>query len=193
MEIIKIKRKEYGIAEIISSNIFKCYFNNKEYIITKLDINDSSYQDRVFLLNKLLYSGVPQPKLICFDKKQGYIVRESLEATSLFDYILDHDFNETIYKKIFYNSYSAKVAGLKINFDLKSWVIINDSLYYVSLDSEKYKPENDFTKKDIWMWYMGKELSEYYRNNGVLFDKTRLKSDFEVNKEMVLMTCKYYM
>ena len=193
MNVIRIKRKDYEIVEIISNNIFKCYYNNKEYIITKLDITDPHYQDRLFLLNKLLSSGVPQPKLKYFDKKQGYLVREYMEATSLFDYILDHDFDEVIYKKIFYNAYAAKVAGLKINFDLKSWVFIDDSIYYVSLDAEKYSPENDFTKKDIWKWFMGKELADYYEKNGVLIDKTRIKSDFEVNKEMVLMTCKYYM
>lgn len=193
METIRIKRKDFEIVEIISSNMYKCYFNNKYYIVTKLDMDDPDYSDHLFLINKLVNSGVPQPKCKFLDKKQGYVVREYMEATTLFDYILDNDFNENIYRKIFYNAYSAKVAGLKINFDLKSWVIVNDSLYYVSLDAEKYSPEKDFTKKDIWNWFMGKELAEYYKKNGVLIDKTRIKSDFEVNKEMVLMTCKYYL
>ena len=193
MDTIRIKHKDFEIVEIVKDNIFKCYFNNKYYIITKLKTDDPNYKDQLFYLNKLFNSGVPQPKLKCLDKKQGYVVQEYMEATSLFDYILDNDFNEMIYKKIFYNAYSAKVAGLKISFDLKSWVLINDSLYYVGLEAEKYSPDNDFTKKDIWYWFMGKELAEYYKNNGVLIDKSRIKSDFEVNKEMVLMTCKYYL
>ena len=192
MDKIVVKRKEFEIIEIISNNVFRCSFKNKEYIITKLNINDAFYKENLLQINRLCHSAVAQPKLFVIDKKQGYVARELLTGTSLFDYILDHDFDENIYKQVFYNSYLARMAGLNLDFDLKSWILIGDKLIYSSLFVEKYNHDKDFTKVKIRNWFLGSELCKYYENNGVLFDKLRLKDDYTVNKEMVLMTCKYY-
>ncbi len=193
MDKIVIKRKEFEIVELIANNIFKCSYKNKLYLLTKLDVNDSFYSDNLKQFNKLVHSAVKQPKTKLIDKKQGYIVREFVEGINLFDYILDNDFNESIYKQVFLNSYYARVAGLNLNFDLKSWLLVGDDLYYINLHSEKYEREKDFTKNEIRKWFLSAELRKYYEENGIIFDKTRLKDEYSINKEMVLMTCKYYM
>ena len=192
MNALKIKHKEFEIVEIISNNIWKCSFKNKLYIISKLDNKDVNYKETLFMFNKLKNSGVNQPKLICVDKKQGYIVREFIDGLNMFDYILDSDFDENIYKQIFLNSYYARVAGLNLDFNLKAWTLAGDKLYYTSLFSEKYDPKMDFTKKMVRLWFLSDELANYYKKSGVLLDNSRIKDENTVNKEMVLMTCKYY-
>lgn len=192
MNALKIKHKEFEIVEIISNNIWKCSFKNKLYIISKLDNKDVNYKETLFMFNKLKNSGVNQPKLICVDKKQGYIVREFIDGLNMFDYILDSDFDENIYKQIFLNSYYARVAGLNLDFNLKAWTLVGDKLYYTSLFSEKYDPKMDFTKKMVRLWFLSEELANYFKKSGVLLDNSRIKDENTVNKEMVLMTCKYY-
>ena len=193
MDTIISKHREFEIIEIISDNIFKCSYKNKMYIITKFDLNDSDYKNNLFYISRLCHSGVKQPKLKFIDKKQGLVVREYVEGINLFDYILDHDFDENIYKQVFFNSYSARLAGLNLSFDLKSWILVGSQLLYNSLYCAKYDNSKDFTKEKIREWFLSKELSKYYENSGVLMDKTRIKQEYEVNKEMVLMTCKYYL
>ena len=70
---------------------------------------------------------------------------------------------------------------------------MGDELFYTDLFCEKYIESNDFTKNQIRLWFLSNELRDYYEKNGILFDKNRLKQEYEVNKEMVLMTCKYYL
>ena len=193
MEKIVIKHKEFEILELISNNMSKCSYKNKTYLLIKLDVNDSFYRDNLSQIVKLCRSAVKQPKLFLMDKKQGYVVREFLNGTSLFDYILDNDFNESIYKQVFTAAYYARIPGLNLNFDLKSWLLVGNELYYVDLFSEKYIREKDFTKTEIRKWFLSDELAKYYEKNGVIFDKTRIKNEYSVNKEMVLMTCKYYL
>ena len=192
MSTIVVKHKEFEVLELISNNISKCSSKNKTFILTKLDVNDVNYRENLFMISKLSHTAVKQPKLFLIDKKQGYVVREYIEGISVFDYILDHDFDENIYKKVFYNSYLARIAGLNLNFDLKSWLIAGDELYYTDFFCEKYLPNNDFTKKQIRIWFLSQELCQYYKQNDVIFDKSRIKNEYSVNKEMVLMTCKYY-
>ena len=193
MSTIIVKHKEFEVVELISNNTLKCSFKNKLYLLTKLDINDVNYRENLFMISRLSHSAVKQPKLKFIDKKQGYVVREFIEGITVFDYILNNDFNENIYKQIFYNSYSARIAGLKLNFELKAWILVGDDLYYTDLFTEKYVAEKDFTKNDVRLWFLSNELCKYYEKNSVLFDKSRLKQEYEVNKEMVLMTCKYYL
>ena len=193
MNTLKIKHKEYDVIELISNNIYKCSYKNKTYIISKLDVNDINYREILFMINKLKNSGVSQPKIFAIDKKQGYVVREYLEGTSLFDYILDSDFDENIYKQVYLNSYYARAAGINLDFNLKAWTLVNNKLYYTSLYCEKYDQNKDFTKKMVRQWFLSDELVKYYEKNGVLLDKSRIKDESTVNKEMVLMTCKYYL
>ena len=192
MNSIIAKHKEFNIEEIIANNIFKCSLKNKLYIVIKLNPEDINYREDLSALNKLFHTNVSQPKLFLADKKQGYLVREWLDGVTVFDYILNNDFDENIYKQIFYNSYSARIAGINLDFNLKSWMIAGGKLYYTKLFCEKYNPNSDFTKKMIRKWFLSEDLRKYYENNGVLFDKSRIKEDYTVNKEMVLMTCKYY-
>ena len=193
MNTLKIKHKEYDVIELISNNIYKCSYKNKTYIISKLDVNDINYREILFMINKLKNSGVSQPKIYAIDKKQGYVAREYLEGTSLFDYILDSDFDENIYKQVYLNSYYARAAGINLDFNLKAWTLVNNKLYYTSLYCEKYDQNKDFTKKMVRQWFLSDELVKYYEKNGVLLDKSRIKDESTVNKEMVLMTCKYYL
>ena len=192
MNSIIIKRKEFEIIEILKDNIFKCSFKNKFYIFYKFDTSSINYKEDLLMLTKLFRSNVSQPKLQFVDKKQGYVVREWLDGVTVFDYILDNDFNENIYKQIFYNSYSARVAGINLDFNLKSWMLVGNKLYYTKLFCEKYNPNLDFTKEAMRKWFLCEDLRKYYENNGVLSDKTRIKEEYAANKEMVLMTCKYY-
>lgn len=193
MNTIIAKHKEFEINEIISNNIYKCSYKNKFYIAYKLDVNNINYKENLALMTKLCHSAVKQPKLFLIDKKQGYVVKEFVNGRSIFDFILDNDFNENIYKKVFLNSYYARIAGINLSFDLKSWLITDDELYYNDIFCEKYNLNKDFTKGEIRKWFLSAELAEYYKNNGILMDKNRIKDEFTVNKEMVLLTCKYYM
>lgn len=188
MENIKIKHKEFEVVEIVSKDTFKANYKNKTYLIKKYESDSVKFD----MLKKIIKSAVSMPKVIRMDKKAGYVAFEIIEGVLMSDYILENDFNENIYKQIFRNSYSARVVGLNLDYSLDKWMIANDTLYYVGEYCEKYDPKYDFTKEKIREWFLTKDLVAFYKNKGILFDKNRLKDEFSVNKDIVLMTCKYY-
>ena len=192
MDSFKIKHKEFEILEIIKDDAFKCSYKNKVYFIKKYDLENSDSRLRFNMAQRIGQTNVCQPKLKLVDKKSGYIVKEFIEGTLISDYILDHDFDDNIYKKIFLNAYMARVVGLTLDFSLDKWMLVGQDLYYVDDFCDKYNPNNDFTKAKLSQWFFTKDLLKFYENNGILFDKTRIKEEYAVNKEMVLTTCKYY-
>ena len=192
MNVLKIKHREFEIVEIIKDDVFKCEYKNKLYFVKKYDLENSHSRNRFYNVTSISHSSVCQPKLKFVDKKTGYVVKEFIDGVTMTDYILDHDFDENIYKQIYLNSYMARVVGINLDWSLDSWLIADSKLYYVGDYCEKYQREKDFTKTSMSLWFFTKDLANYYEKNGILFDKSRIKEDFVVNKEMVLMTCKYY-
>ena len=192
MNVLMIKHREFEVLEIIKDDVFKCEYKNAEYFIKKYDLENSESRALFQNVIKIAKSGVSQAKLFIADKKTGYIAKKYLEGTLMSDYILDHNFDENIYKQIFLNSFMARVAGINLDFRLDSWMLVDSKLYYVGDYCEKYEAAKDFTKTSMSQWFLSKDLAKYYEKNGVLFDKSRIKEEFLVNKEMVLMTCKYY-
>ena len=192
MSVLKIKHREFEIVQIIKDDVFKCERKDKIYFIKKYNLEKAECRERFNNVIKISHSSVTQPKLKLVDKKNGYVVKEYVEGTLMSDYILDHDFDENIYRQIYMNSYMARVIGIYLDYSLNSWMLVGDTLYYVGDFCDKFTPEKDFTKSGMTMWFMTKDLVNYYEKNGILFDKSRIKEEFVVNKEMVLMTCKYY-
>lgn len=192
MESILVKHHQYEVMEILSSDSYKCLLKNKYFFVKVFDLEKSENKSKFLSYLKLHQSNISLPKLYAFDKKRGVVVLQFLDGQLVSDFILDHDFNENLYRQIFRNSYMARIVKLNLDYSLDKWMLCGDSIFYVGFSSEPYVQENDFTKIKIREWFLSKELSQFYKNNGILFDKSRILDDFKVNKEMVLMTCKYY-
>ena len=192
MDILRIRHRDFEIIEIISNNAYKCSFKGKIYFVKQYNLQNSESESNFHNFIRIARSSINTARLRWVDKKQGYVVTDYIEGVTVFDYISDHDFNEIIYREIFLNSYMAKVSRMALDYSLKSWLIVGNELFYISDYLDFYTPEKDFTKTDLRLWFMSKDLANYYEKNGILFDKSRLKQEYEVNKEMVLMTCKYY-
>lgn len=192
MSALKIKHREFEIVEIIKDDVFKCEYKSKLYFIKKYNLEDSESRAKFQNVQKIAKSNITLPKLKLVEKKTGYVVKEWLDGVLISDYILEHDFDDNLYKQVFMNSYMARVVGLTLDYSLDAWLLVSDKLYYVGDYCLKYDPKNDFTKSQIRLWFFTKELAEFYEKKGILFDKKRIKDEFVVNKEMVLTTCKYY-
>lgn len=192
MNSLIIKRKEFEIEEIISSNSYKCSFKGKPYFVKQYNLEKSADRSKFYSRIQISKSAVNSPKLRFIDKKAGLLASDFIDGILISEYILDHDFNENIYRQVFLNSYMAKVIKMKLDFSLEHWLLSNENLFYTGDYVEPYTVENDFTKTQIKLWFNSKELAEYYKKRGVLFDKTRIKDDYLINKETILMICKYY-
>ena len=64
---------------------------------------------------------------------------------------------------------------------------ITFTLFILSISKEK-----DLVEKYIRLWFNTKETASFMKENGLSFDSGRIKNEYEVNKQIVLMTCKYY-
>ena len=86
----------------------------------------------------------------------------------------------------------AKSGRMTLNYSPDKWIISNGVLYYVYPWFINYNPKEELSEKYLRLYFNTKELAEFLDKNGVFYDKSRIKDEYSTNKEMVLMTVKYY-
>ena len=192
MEIIKACHKEYEITQIISDDCFVGRRKGKNFFIRKYEPYSDDGQLFSYEIKKLSNTGIKMPKLYGVDKKHGYIISEYIEGETLMDVLSREDLKEEVLEQLFKNAYLAKVNKMTLNYEPDKWKIKDGVIFYTYPLFIKYDEKKDLALKYLSLYFNTVQLQSFLKNKGVFYDKSRLKSTNETNREMVLMTCKYY-
>lgn len=192
METIKVKHREFQIIEQISDNSFLLERKAKKFFARKFEPKTQDAKEMCYAMRKIATSGVKCPKLYYLDEKAGYAVFEYLDGETMMQYLSSNEMSDELYEQLFNNSYYAKLNKMTLNYEPDKWMIANGTLYYVYPMFILYQKEKDLADRYIRLWFNTKELANYMKNNGVSYDKSRIKDEGSTNKEIVLTICKYY-
>ena len=192
MEKIIVQRREFEILETLSDNSFKVQRKKKVFFLKQF----KNYGDfSMFIERRKLFlnNGVRCPKTIYKDKNNLSVVTEFIEGENVLEMLYKAPLDESVYKSIFLLCYLARLAKMMPDFDPSNYLFTTGGkLYYMSLKYDKYDEKNNFVQKGIKLWFYTKEFSSLLLEKGHQIDKSRLKEDYAINKEIVLMTVKYY-
>lgn len=192
MEIVKISHREFEIVNCLNEHSFLAKHKDKTYFVNCYTPKSEKFKEAMYAVKKIKLSGVSSPKLCFIDKKQGYIVREFIDGEYVSDVIAKKDLDESIYEQLFKNAYYAKINKMTLDYEPDKWMICNDKLVYVFPLYIIYKKEKDLVEKYLRLWFVSNELKMFLSQKGIKIDNRRIKKEPEINKEIVLMTCKYY-
>lgn len=192
MEILKIKFRKFEVIEHLSDDVLIAKHGKKTYQITKFDYKSDDGKELAYQINRVSTCGVKVPKLYLLDKRNGYIVKEYVAGKTIMEMIASDNLDEKIYEQLFQNAYLAKINRITLNYEPDKWLFADGELYYTYPYFIIYNEEKDLVKKYLRLWFPTKELQTFLKNNGLDIDKNRMKEEYAINKEMVLMICKYY-
>lgn len=192
METIKAKFKEFVIDSNIGENTFICKHNKTKYFLRKFDPKTIEGIALVQSLKKLSDNGIKIPKIIAINKKKGFVISQYLKGTKVIDLISDADLNENVYSQLFVVAYMARINKMTLNYEPDNWMMANDTLYYLNPFYIPYDPKKDLIERYLPLYFNTKQLKQYMENMNVFYDKKRVKPEYETNKEMAMMACKYY-
>ena len=193
MENILIKRKQFVVLEQLSETTYKLSFKGKVYFGKKFDDVKVALKNYVKEVKFLASCGLNVPKLMIIDKKSGFVLSQFIEGETVLDTLMKTELSEAHYRGIFALAYRCKLEKVSINFLPENFVLVNDKLYYLSTDYNKYSEQDNFVNKYVRLWFYTTELCEHLKAKELPVDKTRLKVEYAINKEIVLTTIKYYM
>ena len=191
-EIIEIKRKEYEVIEQISDHTYKVESKGQYYLMKKFEDDPAGFEKFVDAEHDLRVSGVTNPKCYLYDKKLRIAILEYIEGETCFDILLKEDLSESIIEQLFKTFWYAKNDRLALDYSPKNFVFSNGKLYYLPFIVGRFTSNEQFVQKDIMLWFFTKDFIKYCHSLGIDVDQSRLKSDYETNKNIALMTVKHY-
>jgi len=192
MVTLKIKRRDFEIVETLSDHTYKATRKGKSFYVSDFKDDKAAFEEYFDAAFRLKNTGVKHPKLVLVDKKAHIVVEEFIEGESALKYLMQPEVDEFIYQQVFTIMYLARLERLTINPDPECYLIKDKTLYYVSKQFEAYKDENAFVKKGIRLWFKTKEFKDLLEEKKIP-NNVKIETDYLVNRQIVLMTCKYYM
>lgn len=192
VEEIEIKRKIYQVVEQIGDRSFKIERKGKFYFLKKFDKDSEGFENFVNAEHHLRVSGVTNPKCFLFDKKLRMAVIDYIEGDNCFDLLQKGSLPEQVIELMFKAFWYARTDRMALDMKPDNFVYSNGKLYYMPFTYSKFVSTDSFVQGDIRLWFFTKDFVKYCHSKGVSVDESLLKSDYETNKNIALMTVKYY-
>ena len=191
-EIIEIKRKEFEVIEQIGDRSFKVQRKGQPFFMKKFENDSEGFESFIDAEHRLRVSGVTNPKCYLFDKKLRIAIIEYVEGDNCLETLLTGALPENIIELLFKAFWYAKNDRLTLDYRPDNFIYANGKLYYMPFKIGKYVSNDSFIQNNIRLWFYTKEFIQYCHSLGISTDQSHLKSDYETNKNIALMTVKYY-
>ena len=191
-EEIEVKRKVYTVVEQIGEHSYKVERKGQFFFLKKYEDRVAEFEQFCDGEHRLRVSGVVNPKCFVYDKKTRMAVVEYIEGETCFDTLLGGELPEQAIELLFKTFWYAKNDRLALDYTPENFKFVNGKLYYIPFKYSKFVNNESFIQHDIRLWFFTKDFIKYCHDKGIDVDQSHLKSDYEVNKSIALMTVKYY-
>ena len=102
------------------------------------------------------------------------------------------DLDEKIIEQAFLQNYKARTNRLRLDFNPINFIYQDNTLYYMPFTFTQYVRDEDFTQKELRLWFYTKEFKDLLISKGLPIDQSRIKNEYVQNKEIVLLVVKYF-
>ena len=191
-EEIEVKRKVFTVVEQIGEHSFKVERKGQFFFLKKFESDDVKFEAFCDAEHQLRVSGVVNPRCYLYDKKLKIAVIEYVEGDNCLKTLLNGDLPEGVLEALFKTFWYARNDRLELDYHPDNFVYTNGKLYYLPFKVGRFQNKDSFIQNDIRLWFFTKDFVSYCHELGIDADQSKLKSDYEINKGIALMTVKYY-
>ena len=189
---MEIKKKNYEVLNELGPYLYRVKSEEKEYLAYDFSSNLEGFSDFKFAQKRLKSIGIPTPRVLEIDKKNHTFLLEEVKGETVFDRLQKEDLDEKLIEQVFMLNYKARINRIRLDFNPSNFIISNDKLYYTPFTFTQYIRDEDFTQKEIRLWFYTAEFKNLLIEKGLPIDQSRLKNEYERNKEIVLLVVKYF-
>ena len=192
VEEIEVKRKVFTIVEQIGERSYKVERKGQYFFLKKYEDRAEEFEQFCDGEHRLRVSGVVNPKCFIYDKKTRIAVLEYIEGNTCLEALLGGELPETAIELLFKTFWYARTDRMALDYAPENFKFVNGKLYYLPFKVEAFVDKEKFIQQDIRLWFFTKDFIKYCRLKGIPVDESHLKSDYEVNRSIALLTVKYY-
>ncbi len=191
-EIIEIKRKEFEVLEQLGEHSYKVQRKDKIYFLKRYMRRDD-FDEFVKNAHRFKITALNIPKVYLFDKNQMISVVDYIDGVNILESLSKENItNEEIYKQLFQSEWYMRREKMRIDFHPDNFKFDGKKLVYLPFTYGSFEQGYNFVMGDLRLWFPTKQLAEYMKKKGMPFDEKRVGNEYATNKEIALMSVKYY-
>lgn len=192
METIAIKKRNFEIVAPKGERSFITKYKDKLYFVKKFGEDFDGFKVYLRSLKRLDSTGINHTKLFAFDSQTRIVATQYIQGVTALDAMLKGDLPEIYFANIFKAAFFARKEKLYPNYDPVLWTLYKDKLYLLDPVCNQYMEDEQFHFKGIFLWVYSNQFVNYLKEHKLEVDKSRLKTQGEINKEVALKVVKYY-
>jgi len=191
MKTLIVGNKEYFLLRQLMSNEDKTIYQVKKdddvYKIIKFS-NFSSFKHDLDNWIFLKRAGIVVPKLVKKIKKELTLIFKWIDGKSCLELLAEKDIDQTIFEKLFLYYRFARFSKFDIDYLPTNFVVKENKVFYVSTTKIPANPQLNLENYGIFYWVMSKEAASLMKKNKISFDQSRILSEAETKKKIVLLS-----
>ena len=199
MEQIEINRKVFDVIEQLGSYSYKGTRKGKEYFIKCFPENrKKEFDEYVDCGSKLKNNGISAAKIYTYDKRKYMVAVDYVDGVNPLKILEERDLNEDEYNLLFNALWRARTGHIALDFKCDNFRIADGKLFYLPFLYNKHDIKDSFDIKEDFLhngikyWIYSKELMIYLASKNMKVDESRLKNEFETNRAIALIVCKFF-
>lgn len=194
MDKINFKNKQFDVIKQLGNKTYLVNVKNKKFVVKQFVEGTNQFPYFLSHAKILKIAGINIPKIVKIDKKNQKVMMEYIDGENVFDTLIKHDLDGDYYSAIFEQSWYGDNEKITLDFHPDKWIMSKDKkLYYLGFDYvDGLSAETEFKTIMIKFWFFTKEFFNYASSLGYEVDRSRLKEEYVINKEIVLTVVKYY-
>lgn len=187
-----VKKKTYDVKEEINPYCALVEDCGKEYLIYHFEEKPNNFSNFKFASKRLKNCGIKIPTVYEIDKKNQSFLVEYIAGPTCFDDLVEKDTDDKTFEQLFMMNFKARVNNLRLDFHPDKFKLRDGVLYYLPFTFEAYVRSEDFSEKELRLWFYTKEFKDLLIEKGIKLDNSRGMNDFAMNKQIVLTVVKYF-
>lgn len=193
MEEIIFNKKPLPIKETYSDYTYRASFKNKDVFVVRFD-DAEDMDDFLYRAKKIFNTGVSCPKVVKIDKKNLIVLLTYIDGIKPIDILRERPLDEKIYELIYKQNFMARINKISVDLDPSKWIYVEseEKLYYVGYTFSNPKEKEYVLREGIRYWNFTREFAQYCEERNLSYNRDLFKSEFETNKQILLIACKYY-
>lgn len=191
--VIQIKNKKFVVTEVIATHedheSLVATWSGRTYLIR---VYKEGYSQMMADYKVLKHAGINMAK-ICYHDDEAQIVA--------FDYFPEDDCLTALSKgplpEIYFEALLslyrfARFSKVCLDWEPQNFMLRGTQMFYLPTKQEKLTDDNRLEKDKLRTWFLGKEGRGLLKRKGFDIDNLPSLEDNQVNKEMVLLTLRYW-
>ncbi len=192
-DVLLIKKKKFTIESVLAEHpdhtTYACIYSGVRYMVR---VFREGYEEMLADYKILKHAGINMAVMDYHDDENKIVAFDYFPEPDVLEVLAKGDLPEIYFETLFSLYRFARFSKLALDWEPQNFMLRGSQMFYLPIKVKKLDETNGLEKGGLANWFRGKELLRILKKKGYDVSNYVPLEDAHVNKNMTLMTVKYW-